>query len=86
MELQQAVHFTHSRPIGRVGRIVREVCRLQHVPQHVDAEAIDATVEPKPHHIVHRRLHGWMTPVEVGLLLQEGVVKILSGDLVPFPG
>src|ERR1035437_108687 len=26
-----------------------------------------------------------MTPVEVWLLLQEGVIVILAGDLVPFP-
>ena len=86
MQLKQAVHFTHSGLIGWVGRIVPEVCCLQEVPQHVDPESIDATVEPEPHHIVHRRLYGWIAPVEVWLLLQEGMVVVLFGCPVPFPG
>ena len=85
MELEHAVHIAHRRLIGRVGRIVGEVCRLDQVPQHVDAEAVHASVEPEAHHVVHRRLHGRITPVEVRLLLQEGVVVILAGGLVPLP-
>ena len=86
MELKQAVHFAHPGPKSRVGWIVRKILGLQHVPQHIDAEAIDAAVEPETHHIVHRRLHAGVTPVEVRLLLQEGVIVILSGGRVPLPG
>ena len=85
MELEHAVHVAHRRLIGRVGRIVREVCRLDQVPQHVDAEAVHASLEPEAYHVVHRRFHSRITPIEVRLLLQEGVVVILAGDLVPFP-
>ena len=86
MELEHAVHLAHRRLIGGVRRIVGKVRRLDHVPQHVDAEAVDAALEPEAQHVVHRRLHGRIAPVEVRLLLQEGVVVILAGGLVPFPG
>ena len=37
----------------------------------VDAEAVDATVEPEAQHVVHRRLYLGIVPVEVGLLRHE---------------
>jgi hypothetical protein len=33
---------------------------------------------PESHHVVHRRLHGRITPVEIRPLLQEGMVVILA--------
>jgi len=47
MKLEHAVHIAHRWLIGGVGRIVLDVCRLDHVPKHVDAEAVHAAVEPE---------------------------------------
>jgi hypothetical protein len=49
---------------------------------HVDAKAVHAAVEPEAHHVVHRRLHGRIAPVEVRLFFQKGVVVILAGSVV----
>ena len=50
---------------------------------HVDAEAVDAAVEPEAQHVEHGRAHRGIAPVQVGLLRQEGVVVVLAGALVP---
>ncbi len=71
---------------GRVRRIVAELGVLDQVPEHVDAEAVDAPVQPEAQHLVHGGADLGITPVEVGLLLQEGVVVELARGLVPFPG
>ena len=36
----------------RVRRVVAELVVLDQVPQHVDAEAIDAAIEPEAQHVV----------------------------------
>ena len=46
---------------------------------HVHAEPVDATVEPPPHHLVHRRADLRVLPVEVGLLAGEQVEVVLAG-------
>src|SRR3546814_10913394 len=86
MELKDAMHLTHGRSESGVDRIVREVSVLHHVPEHVDPETIDSAREPEAQHIVHCLLNGRIAPVKIRLLLQEGVVIILFGSLVPFPG
>ncbi len=56
------------------------------MPEHVDAKPIDAAPEPETKDVVHRLLDGGVSPVEVGLLLQEGVIIILPAGLIPLPG
>ena len=51
----------------------------------VDAEAVDAAVEPEAQHVVHGLDDLRVVPVEVGLLGQEGVQVPLPGGLVPGP-
>ena len=51
----------------------------------IDAETVDAAVEPKAQHLEHGVLHLRIAPVEIGLLFKEGVVVILPGRRVPFP-
>src|SRR3546814_7024382 len=86
MELKDAMHLTHGRSESGVDRIVREVSVLHHVPEHVDPETIDSARQPEAQHILHCLLNGRIAPVKSRLLLQEGVVIILFGSLVPFPG
>lgn len=47
---------------------------------------MDAAVEPEPHHLQHFMAHVGIAPVKVRLLLEKGVVIILAGRRVPFPG
>ena len=69
-----------------VGRVVAELGVLHHVPDDVDPEAVDAALQPEAHGVVDRRPHRRIAPVEIGLLLQEGVVVVLPGGRVEFPG
>ena len=95
----EVVHF---RLIGRVdmlqacmgrdavpGRIVRLVAQqfvLDHQPDHVDAEAIDAAVEPEAHLVEHGLHDGWVAVIQFRLLLDELVQVILAGALIERPG
>src|SRR5262245_60431518 len=56
------------------------------MPEHIDAEAVDASLEPEPHHVIQGAAHLCVAPVEVGLLLEKGVVIILLRCLIPGPG
>ena len=71
--------------IMRIGRIVAEFGVLDQVPDHVDAKAVDALLQPEPHHVVDRGAHVRIAPVEIRLLGQEGVIVILPGRLVELP-
>jgi hypothetical protein len=51
---------------------------LDHEPHHVDAKSIDSAVEPEAKNVEHGGSHGRVAPVEVGLLLEEGVVVVLD--------
>src|SRR5512132_4261786 len=56
------------------------------MPNGVDAEAVDSALEPKAHYVVDRRAHFRIAPVQIWLCRQEGVVVVLAGCLVEFPG
>ena len=53
---------------GELGGVVGQVGVLADAVDHVDAEAVDAAVEPEAHDVVHRRLDLGVGPVQVGLL------------------
>lgn len=53
--------------------------------QDVDAEAIHSAVEPEAQHVHHGRPHLGVAPIEVRLLVQEGMQIILAGRFVPLP-
>jgi hypothetical protein len=44
------------------------------MPDNVDPKAVDAAPQPKAHHIVNRRAHLRVAPVQVRLLAQECMV------------
>src|ERR1035437_8947413 len=58
---------------------------LDEQPEHIHAKTIDAAIEPETQHIMHCRDNVGVTPIEVGLFLQKGMVIILSRTLVPLP-
>ncbi len=72
--------------IMRIGRIVAELRILDQVPDHIDAEAVDPLAQPEAHGVVDRLAHLAVTPVQVRLLGEEGVIIILSGCLIERPG
>ena len=55
------------------GRVVAQLGVLQQPVDRVEPEAVDAALEPEPDHVLHRRHHLGVAPVEVGLLGVEGV-------------
>ena len=64
----------------------RESGVLDQVPDHVDAKAVDALAQPEPHHVVDRRAHRRIAPVQIRLLREEGVIVVLSRRCILFPG
>ena len=73
--------------VGR-GRVVAQLGVLDDQVAHVDAEAVDAAVEPEPQDVVELVAHVLVPPVQVGLLDQVVVHVVLAGALVerPAPG
>src|ERR687888_2604495 len=72
--------------VCRVGWIVAEQIVFDQLPQRIDAEAVDAAIQPEAQHVEHGRLDPRMAPVEVGLLLEIGMVVVLAAAGIPFPG
>ncbi len=58
---------------------------LVQVRHGVEAEPVDAHVEPVVEHLEHRGLDGRVVEVEVGLVGVEAVPEVLTGDRVPRP-
>ena len=71
-----------GRVIAARRPVVREGGVLADAVDHVDAEPVDAAVEPEAQRVVHGRPHLGVVPVQVGLLGQEEVQVPLAGPLV----
>ena len=69
----------------RIGRIVAKLRILDQVPDHIDAEAVDALAKPEAHHVIDGVAHLRIAPVQVRLLRQEGVIIILPGRRIVLP-
>ena len=82
--LQAPVRVLAFLPLWVLG-VVAQLLVLDQVVEDVDAEAIDAPVEPEAQDAEHRLAHFGVAPVEVGLLPEEGVVIELVGVLIPLP-
>ena len=83
-------HLASGRRITRlpiwVHRVITELLIFEQHPEHIDAEAIDAPVEPEAQDIIHRLAHLEIAPVEIGLLHIEQVQVVLSALFVEVPG
>src|SRR6266487_3313946 len=67
-------------------QMVAELIIFQQQPEHIDAEAIDTTIEPETHHIEHRLLYSGIAPVQIWLFHIEQVQVVLSGLRIELPG
>jgi hypothetical protein len=86
VDLEELPDAGITRAVARVGGIVAECVILDEVPHDVDAETVDAAVEPEAKDLEHGVADLAITPVQVGLLLEEAVVVVLTRRLVPLPG
>ena len=73
-------------PPRRRRRVVAELRVLHHRVRDVDAESIHATLEPELQRAQHRPTHLGVAPVQVWLLLQEGMQVVLARPRIPGPG
>ena len=67
------------------GRFSQFVLLLEEVRHRVEAEAVEAEVEPEAQHLDHRVLHRRVLVVEVGLVAEEAVPVVLAADGVVRP-
>ena len=72
------------RPPGR--RIVPQLLVVEIVIDGIEAEAVDAALQPEAHHVEHRVLHLGVVEVEVRLLKEEIMEVILPAARIPLPG
>ncbi|MOA09569.1 hypothetical protein D3C78_1294100 [compost metagenome] len=75
-------HVTQPKRIGHVG----QPRLLFHMADGVDAETVNALVQPPAHHVVQRRAHLWVFPVQIRLTLREQMKEVLLAAGVIFPG
>ena len=68
-----------------IGRIGAQLLVVEIIVDGIEAEAIDAALEPEAHDIEHRILHGRIVEVEIGLADQEIVQIVLATRPVPLP-
>src|SRR5262249_34525028 len=66
--------------------VIPEVLVLDKLVDCIDAESIDAAVEPEAQHVQHGRPDLGVPPVEIGLLLEKCVIVILAGWFIEGPG
>jgi len=85
VERRQSVKGTPSWPATLIQRIIAELAVFHQVPQSIYAEAIHASIEPETQDCSHRLPHLGMTPVQVGLLREVGMVVVLSSLLIKGP-
>src|SRR5260370_26358729 len=70
----------------RIGRIVAKLRILDQMPDHIDPEAVDPFPKPEAHDVINGLAHRGIAPVQIRLLAEEGVIIILPGRGVVFPG
>jgi hypothetical protein len=56
------------------------------MPDYVDPKAVDALSHPEAKHVAHCFHHFRISPVQIRLGFQKGVVIVLAGSRVEFPG
>src|SRR6185295_16376761 len=72
-------------PFREKSRIVPEQLVLDQAVRDVDAETVDAAVEPETHDVVDGAADLFVPPVEVGLLRQEVMEVVLAAGRIERP-
>src|SRR5713226_471283 len=72
-------------PIG-IHWIVAHLFIFDQHPEDIDAETIDATLQPEAQDIVHGLTHVGIAPVQIGLLHIKHVQVVLPCLLIELPG
>ena len=83
MPLEKAGHGRWM--IVRRHRIVGEIATVEDVVDHIQAEAVDAAIQPEPGHIQDRFLDVRIPEIEIGLFRQEVVQIVLPTPRTPTP-
>ncbi len=88
--LSIAAHLTGIGGIARlplrIHRIIAELLILEQPREYIDAEAIDAPIEPEAQDIIHGLAHPGIAPIQIGLFHIEQMQVILPGTLIELPG
>ena len=72
--------------LRRLGRVVAQLRVVVREVDRVQAEAVDAAIQPEPQVVDLRRAHLGIVEIEVGLRGQEIVQVVLPAPRLPFPG
>src|SRR5215471_7861572 len=75
-----------TRLPNRIHRIITELLILEQPRKYVDAETIDATVEPEAQDIIHSLANLLVAPVQIRLFHIELVQVVLPGVFIELPG
>ena len=70
----------------RIHWVITELLIFEQHPEDVDAEAIDATVQPEAQDIIHSLAHPGIAPIQIGLFHIEQVQVVLPGGFIELPG
>ncbi len=80
------IPVAQPRPAQKLeARVVAQALVSDQTRGHVDAEPVDAAIEPKPHDAVYGGADVFVPPVEVRLLRQEVVQVVLAGLAIERP-
>ena len=86
IDLAQTIDFGLVLGPGWIGRIVAKRRVLDKLRDNVDSKSVDSSPQPEAQHVVHRRAHIRVSPVQVRLFGEKGVIVILARAFIPCPG
>src|SRR5207237_6154349 len=70
----------------RIHWVITELLIFEQHPEDVDAEAINATVQPEAQDIIHSLAHLGIAPIQICLFHIELVQVVLTGEFLGFEG
>ncbi|MNN11088.1 hypothetical protein D3C81_1240300 [compost metagenome] len=84
VEVGEELVSPHRRHLLRIVR-VRQPFRLGDMRDGVEPEAVHALLEPPLDHVVQLADHGWIFPVQIGLMFGIQVQVIFASPFVVLP-
>jgi hypothetical protein len=82
LNTKEAPRRRHSFAPLCICRIVPKLLVFEQVVNGIDAKTIHAACQPEPQNIEHRGTHGGISPVQVGLLVEIGMIVVLAGPWI----